>query len=200
MKKNKKRIYPERSRRIGLLGLSANPPHNGHLEAARLILRKKLADVVWLIPCYNHPFDKTLISSEHRWKMALLMESKKIKVNDAEFKLKGVSYTIKTVKALKKKHPDCDFLWIVGFDIVKNKSYKRWKDWKELSSLINFLAVPRTGIKITKTASNFILVKGRVSNVSSTEIRERIGRGLPINGLVPHKIKEYIEKHKLYQN
>lgn len=186
-------------KRIGLLGLSANPPHNGHLEAVQLILKKKLVDVVWLVPCYNHPFDKTLIFSKHRWKMSLLMENEKIKVSDMEFRLKGISYTIKTVKALKEEYPDCDFLWIVGSDIVKNKNYKKWKDWQELSLLVNFLVVPRAGIKIKKALSGFILVKGKVSDISSTEIRERIGRGLPIDNLVLPKIKEYIETHNLYK-
>jgi len=187
------------SKKVGLLGLSANPPHNGHLEIAELLLRKKLVDAVWLVPCYKHPFDKSLISFEHRWKMALLMENKKIQASNIEFRLKGKSYTVKTVRALKKEYPRCDFFWILGSDIVKKKSYKKWKNWPELSFLVNFLAVPRTGFKLNKVPPGFILVKGKISDISSTEVRERVRRGLSIDGLVPQKIKEYIEKHKPYK-
>lgn len=188
-----------RKKMIGLLGLSANPPHNGHLGVARLVLKNKLADAVWLVPCYSHPFDKSLIAFEHRWKMALLMESKEMQVTNIEFRLKGKSYTIKTVEALKKEYPCHDFFWIVGSDIVKKKSYKKWRDWQKLASLVDFLVIPRPGFKINKLPPGFMQVNGKISNISSSEIRERIRRGLPIGGLVPPKIKDYIERHNLYK-
>lgn len=187
-------------KKIGLLGLAANPPHNGHLEVARLVLKKKLVDLMWLVPCYRHSFDKFLVSPEDRWKMTLLMESKEIQVTNIEFRLKGISYTIKTVKALKEEYPNCDFFWIVGSDIVKSGSYKKWKDWEELSSLIDFLVVPRQGFKVKKMPAGFIPVKGKIRAASSTEIRERVRQGLSIKDLVPPKIREYIEKHNLYKN
>lgn len=187
-------------KRIGLLGLSANPPHNGHLEAARLVLKSKLADVVWFVPCYEHPFDKSLIPFEHRWKMTLLMESIGIQATNIEFRLKGVSYTVNTVKALKKEYPQCDFFWIVGSDIVKKKSYKKWKGWQELASLVKFFMVTRKEFGVKKMPAGFIRVSsGKTSHISSTEIRERIRRGLPIDGLVSPRVKEYIEKHNLYK-
>ena len=199
MENLKKKIRSERSRRIGLLGLAANPPHNWHLQVAKLILRKKLVDAVWLVPCYSHPFNKPLAPFKHRYAMALLMGNKEIQATNVEFRLKGRSYTIETVKALQKEYPCCDFFWIVGSDIVKSGSYKKWKEWGEISSLVDFLAVSRPGFKIKKIPSGFIAVKGKMSNISSTEIRERIRQGLPIDGLVPLKIKEYIEKHNLYK-
>ena len=186
-------------KKIGLLGLAANPPHNGHLETAKLILKKKLVDAVWLGPCYSHPFNKSLIPFKHRYEMALLMGSKEIQATNVEFRLKGKSYTIKTVKALQGEYPRCDFSWIVGSDIVKSGSYKKWKGWKELASLIDFLVVDRHGFKIKNFPAEFIHVKGRISEISSTEIREKIRRGLPIDDLVPPKIKGYIERHGLYK-
>ncbi len=186
-------------KRIGLLGFSANPPHNEHLEIANIILKKKLADAVWLVPCYHHSLSKPLILPEHRWKMALLLESKDIQATNIEFRLKGKSFTVETVKALKREYPCCDFFWIVGSDIVKTGSYKRWKDWQELISLIDFFVVNRPGFRINKLPLGFTLVKGRTGNISSTEVRDRVCRGLSIDDLVPPKIKEYIEKHNLYK-
>lgn len=186
-------------KRIGLLGFSSNPPHNGHLEIAKLILKKKLADAIWLVPCYRHSLSKPLISPEHRWKMALLLEDKDIQATNVEFRLKGRSYTIETVRALEKEYPCYDFFWVVGSDIVKTGSYKRWKDWEKLISLIDFFVVNRPGFRIKKSPSGFVLIKGKTGNISSTEVRGRVSRGLPIDDLVPPKIKEYIEKHSLYK-
>ena len=186
--------------RIGLLGLSANPPHNGHLEILRLILRQRLADVVWLVPCYRHPFDKSLIPFHYRWEMALLLENRQVQATNIEFRLKGKSFTVKTVRALKKEYPCRDFFWIIGSDIVKNKSYKNWKDWEELASLADFLVVQRSGFEIKKVPAGFSLADdGQIIDISSSEIRERIRRGLSIKSMVPPKIREYIEKHNLYK-
>ncbi len=132
MENLRKKIYPERNRRIGLLGLAANPPHDGHLEAARLVLEKKLVDMVWLGPCYRHSFDKSLVSPEHRWEMTLLMESEGIYVTNIEFRLKGKSYTIETVKALKEEYPGCDFFgyWVpISSNPGTIKNGKTGKNW-----------------------------------------------------------------------
>lgn len=187
-------------KKIGCLGLSADPPHLGHLEIARLLLRKKLVDEIWLIPCYAHSFGKPLSEPRHRWQMAKLLERPGIKVSDVEFSRKGKSYTIDTIKILKEKYPSYQFFWIIGSDIVKSKSYERWKDWDTLKALINFLVVSREGFKIEDLPANFILIEGKISNISSTNIRERVRHGFSIEKLVPQKVKEYIEKHNLYKD
>ena len=187
------------SKKIGLLGLSANPPHNGHLEAAKLLLKNRKVDEVWLIPCRKHSFGKVMASRIHRWQMAKLLEEPGIKISDVEIRRPGKSFTVDRVEILKKEYPDYRFFWVVGSDIVKFASYKKWKCWRKLSSSIKFLVVPRGGFKINKIPSGFIVVRGRGSNISSTEIREKIRCGLPIDDLVHPKVSEYIKKHSLYK-
>ncbi|MBI2626472.1 MAG: nicotinate (nicotinamide) nucleotide adenylyltransferase [Candidatus Nealsonbacteria bacterium] len=186
-------------KKIGLLGLSADPPHCGHLEMAKLLLKKKVVDEIWLIPCYRHSFGKLLASANHRWKMSKLLEEPGIKASNMEIRRQGISYTIDTMRILKNKYHTHQLFWVVGSDIVKPGSYKKWKDWKKLFSSINFLVVNRVGFKLNKAPAGFILVKGRVSGVSSTDIRERIRKGLTIDNLVPPKIKEYVGKNNLYR-
>ena len=185
-------------KKIGCLGFSANPPHLGHSEVARLFLRKKLVDEIWLIPCFAHPFNKELASVEHRWRMAKLLEGKRIKVSDIEIARGGKSYTIDTVRELYVKYQDCEFSWIIGSDIVKTKSCKKWKDWGKLRELIDFLVIVRPGYEIKKLPTGFIFAGRATKNISSTEIREKVRCGLPIDGLAPPAVKEYIEKHNLY--
>ncbi len=196
----KKKVYPEPCRRIGCLGLSADPPHLGHLEIARLLLKKKIVEEVWLIPCYRHPFGKPLASSKHRWQMTKLLEEPGVKTKEVEICRKGKSYTIDTVRILKEKYPDYQFFLVIGSDILKTCSFLNWKHWSELSFLVEFLVVERPGYKVKKLYPGFILVEGKISNISSTKIRERIRHGLPIEGLIPPKVKDYIQRHNLYKD
>lgn len=190
----------QNNKKIALFGLSADPPHCGHLEIAQLLLKKKAVDEIWLIPCGKHSFGKVMAPRIHRWQMAKFLKRPGIKISDVEIKRSGKSYTIDTVKILKEKYPDCQFFLVVGSDIVKSGSCRRWKDWEELSRLADFLVVSRTGFRVDRLPPGFTLVGGQISDISSTKIRERIRRGLSITGLVPPKIKEYIEKHNLYKN
>ncbi|KKU86702.1 MAG: nicotinate (nicotinamide) nucleotide adenylyltransferase [Candidatus Wildermuthbacteria bacterium RIFCSPHIGHO2_01_FULL_47_27] len=185
-------------KKICCLGFSANPPHLGHLGAAMLVLRKKMADEVWLIPCFEHSFGKPLIPARHRWKMAKLMEGPRIKASRIELRRRRKSYTIDTVRSLKKQHPAHEFFWMVGADIIKTKSYLNWRNWKELSREIKFIVIKRPGFAVKKLPRGFILAGGASPKISSTEIRERIRRRVSIRGLVPQKVKEYIENNMPY--
>lgn len=187
-------------KKIGLLGLSADPPHNGHMEIVELLLGKKLVDEVWLIPCYEHSFGKPLSAPEHRWQMAKLLEGPKVSVSDVEFDRQGKSYAVDTVQILKEKYPDCQFCWVIGSDIVRTGSFLRWKDWTNLSFMADFLVVLRQGFEIKKLYPGFTLVEGEINDISSSEIREKVCHGLAIDGLVPPKVKEYIERHGLYKD
>ena len=187
------------TKKIGCLGLSANPPHLGHLKAARLILHKKLVDEVWLIPCFRHAFDKNLVSSKHRWRMTQLLEQNNIKAKDIELRREGKSYAIDTIRTLRKKYPQCKFFWIIGSDIIRSGEYKKWKDWEKLKKLAALIVVHRPGFPVGKQAFGRKIVPGIKRKISSTEIRKRIKEGSSIDGLVPVPVKKYIQKHNLYR-
>jgi len=131
--------------------------------------------------------------------MTKLLGNKNIKAMNIEIRRGGRSYTIDTVRALKKKYPSYKFFWIIGSDIIKTKSYKKWKDWESLFWLIRFLVIMRPGYEIRKLPPGFILAGTSTKDISSTEIRKRIRHGLPVNSLVRPKIEKYIKKHKLYK-
>ncbi len=187
-------------KKIGCLGFSANPPHLGHLGLAESVLDKKLVDQVWLIPCHTHSFDKSLAPAKHRLQMARFLEGDKIKINHIESSRKNKSYAIDTVMALKRKHPRFDFFWILGTDIIKDRSYLRWKNWEMLSRTIKFMVLERAGFEVEKMPPPFIFAgKGLGRRISSSEIRDRIKTGRDIKGFVPDRVREYIAKHHLYQ-
>lgn len=202
--------------RIACLGTSANPPHLGHLAAARQILKSAPigpasagsktplsgVDEVWFIPCYKHAFAKHLIPWQHRLKMIKMMEGPRIKICDIE-KENGFSYTIKTLENLRKKYPEHQFSWAVGSDMILSNEYKKWKNWKELSRLVKFYVVQRPGYplqkeKLPKCFEILPAIPFLMKDISSTLIRERLKRGLSISNLVISKVERYIIKNKLY--
>lgn len=187
--------------RIACLGTSANPPHLSHLLIARRILGHDLADEVWLIPCWEHVFDKKLWPYKYRWKMTKMLEEKGIRACDIEIKRKGKSYTIDTVMALKKKYPQHKFYWTVGSDLIVSGEYKKWSSWPQLKKEIRFLLIKRPGYSTAKAREKcFIKTNIHGSSVSSTLIRGRLKRSLDIDSLVPNKIAQYLKylkKHNL---
>lgn len=193
---------PKHFKKIGCLGMSANPPHLGHLKIARKILRKEIVDEVWLIPCLFHPFEKKLIDWKYRWKMVKLMSNGRVRACDIEFKKGGISYTIDTVLALKKKFPRHHFFWIVGSDIIKNKEYKKWKNWRKLIKEIEFLVIQRKGFRIRKVELPPSFHSAEIEpivDVSSTKIRKRISNGQPVESFLSPKVEKYIFKKGFYK-
>lgn len=179
--------------RIACLGTSANPPHLGHSKIAQLLLHKKLVDQVWIIPSYRHALGKPLLSWKYRWAMVKMLTNKRIKACDIESKRKGKSYTVGTVLTLKKRYPQHEFYWIIGADIVQKKEYLKWHKWKQLEKSINFIVLQRPSYKLYKAPKVFSRVIKLNVPISSTEIRRRLNKNLPINRLVTSKIAKYLK-------
>lgn len=187
-------------KKIALFGTSANPPHIRHKEIVEAVIKNKMADEVWIIPTGNHAFGKNLAPAKHRLAMARMIAGVKIKVKDFELKRRGKSYTIYTVKFLQKKFPDYEFFWVFGSDIVANKEYLKWRDWKNLKKRIKFVVWPRRGYPLGRPPAIFRLIKMTPkTNISSTEIRERLAKNQKISHLVPKTVENYIKKYKLYR-
>ncbi len=185
---------------IAVFGGRFDPPHFGHLLVAEQVLEKMTKiDQVWLLPANTHPWKKMAASPLHRLNMTKFLETEKIKVSDLDIKRNGETYTIDTVRILKKDQAN-KYFWVCGSDTLKE--FSRWKNYKQLSKLVPFLVFPRGYYQIKKLPEGFSIVKNKgliTTNFSSTIIRKRIKMGLSITGLVPEKVEEYIRKHNLYQ-
>lgn len=209
--------------RVAVLGGSFDPPHNGHLHIAKMLLKHKLCDKIILMPHFLHPFGKESLDPSHRLAMTKLLETKNIEVFDLEIKKEKISYTIDTLKALKTQSAKDDFVWIIGEDQIKD--FRKWKDWKEIVERFGLIVVPRYArpprgsptatpeAQVLPTSEvtegllggerpNIIVIDTRTFkplNISSSEIRKRIKEGLLINQLVPKGVEKYIIKNKLYR-
>lgn len=176
--------------RIGLFGGSFDPIHSGHLCIVDQLLKHSDLDEIWFCPAYTNPhkLDHPPAPPEHRLKMLeLALEDTPFKILDWEINREGPSYTVDTVRALKKKYPQHEWRLVVGDDTLKH-----FKDWKEPDVLVEMaplLVVPRfkeNPLQITPM------------DVSSTEIRVKLRKGESCEGLLPAKVIDYILKNQLY--
>lgn len=185
-----------------LFGGMFDPPHLGHLWVARQVLEyaHDVSEVV-LIPGNVHQWKKTAASPSQRLEMANFLKQKNITVSDIEIKRGGTSYSIDTIKEYKRKN-DTEVYWIVGSDILEE--FSRWENTEELIKEVKFLVFPRDPYHIPKNIpEGFEVVDNKniiTTNMSSTAIRERIKKGLPVSEFVLPEVDKYIKAHNMYEN
>lgn len=186
---------------IALLGGSFDPPHIGHYLVIRQVLDfRPDIDKILLIPAYQHQWKPSFVRVEDRLAMTEFLLQERTKISEVEIERKGISYTIDTVKEIKKQ-TNADLYWIVGSDIISE--FNRWEKTDELLSLTKFLVFPRDPYHLPeKLPQGFELVENEnliTTNISSTAIRKRLKEGKSIHCLVPEKVEEYIKQNNLYK-
>ncbi len=182
-------------RHVALLGGSFNPPHVAHLMAAYWTLATQPVSEVWLLPAWRHPFGKALAPFADRVRMCELAARgvRGVAVCTAEAELAGdplAGKTARTLEHLVAKHPTHDFSLVVGADILPDTG--KWYRWDRVEALARVVVVGREGYPPVPGAPT-------LPAVSSTEIRARIARGEDVSGLVPRKVREYIDERGLYR-
>ncbi len=215
--------------RIGILGGTFNPVHCGHLTVAAAVQRRFSLDRVLFIPSSipPHKSSKGIASPDERLKMVELAVRGRSKFapSDIEIKARGKSYSIQTLKKIKKIYPGAWLFFILGVDAFLE--IETWREWERVLGECLLIVVTRPGYRLKEAedvlgddycgrvcwVSNldrireelflghriFILPIGAL-DISSTEIRERIGEGRSIRGFVPAAVEDYIEKHGLYRD
>jgi nicotinate-nucleotide adenylyltransferase len=179
-------------RTIGLFGGSFNPPHVAHQMVMLYVLETQDVDAIWMIPTYRHAFAKELIDFAHRCRMCELTAAAlggRVEVSRIEGELaRPVSRTLDTLEVLRDRHPDARFRLVIGADIL-HESHK-WYGWDRIVALAPPIAVGRAGLEGPGLG---------MPPVSSTEIRERLARGEPVDDLVPRAVVRYIAEQGLYR-
>ncbi len=189
--------------RIGVMGGTFDPIHNGHLVAASEVRRHFELDEVVFVPT-GQPYQKRDVSAaEHRYLMTVIATASNpdFTVSRLEIDREGPTYTIDTLRELRATRPDAELFFISGADAVAQ--ILEWKDAKELFSLAHFVAVSRPGHPLTVTGlpeQHVSLLEVPALAISSTDCRSRVGRGFPVWYLVPDGVVQYISKYHLYRS
>jgi len=198
---------------IGILGGTFDPIHIGHLVLADEVKNQLgLAEVIF-IPA-GKPWLKAnspISPAEDRIQMVKLAIAGKpcFRLSTIEVERAGPTYTVDTIKELKKKlGTDDELFFILGWDNLED--LPRWHQPSQLVSMCRLVAVPRVGYPVPNLSSleaavpgisqKVIMLDKPQIDISASVIRERVRHGLSIGQLVPKTVEKYIKQHKLYLN
>lgn len=195
-----------RTSRVGIMGGTFDPIHNGHLVAASEVAWVYDLDEVIFVPTGRPAFklDKAVTNAEDRYLMTVIATASnpKFTVSRVDIERPGVTYTVDTLRDIQRLRPDSDLFFITGADAVAE--IIRWKDAERMWDLAHFVAVSRPGYS-SKIPSSQIpdqkvdMLEIPALSISSTDIRKRSARGMPVWYLVPDGVVQYINKHGLYR-
>ena len=197
--------------RIGLFGGTFDPIHMAHLIVAEEVRLAAGLDRITFIPAHR-PWlkaDREITDAEHRLRMVRLAIASNpfFDVSTAELDRPGPSYTVDTVEAMRRKaDPDDELYFIAGADALADMP--RWKDPSRLMTLCHIIGVRRPGAPevdmealgafIPGVCGCIRMVEVPQLDISSTMIRARLRKGLPVRYLVPSEVERYIAEHRLY--
>lgn len=182
-----------------LLGGAFNPPHLAHLLAAGAALADPSCAEAWLIPCAAHPYEKELLPFERRVALCEAMIAPfagRLSVSEIESELPEPNYTVRTLEALRERHPGRAFAWLIGSDNAMG--IHQWKDAERLPELAEIWVVGRTGESAEIPSHMHQLAGLPLPPISSTLVRNRIAAGEPWRGLVAGAVAEIIEARRYY--
>jgi nicotinate-nucleotide adenylyltransferase len=129
--------------RIGLLGGSFNPAHEGHLHIARMAIKRLRLDQVWLLVSPGNPLKQTYGMGSLTDRLASarkIADGRRVIATDIERHL-HTRYTIDTLRALTQRFPHARFVWLMGADNLAQ--LPRWRGWMEIARIVPFAVLPR---------------------------------------------------------
>ena len=198
--------YTVPMKKIGILGGTFNPVHNGHLALANMALKEFKLDQIVFIPSGNPPHKQlsNIIDTKSRYqmlKMAIVGQSK-FKISKIEMQVTGPAYAVDTFRKLAKKYGQRSKLfYIMGMDSFIDM--KNWKTPKELFKYCDLIVATRSGVKkrspLLKLFGDKICFMTLRENISATNLRTKLKDGKSIAKFVPSKVKNYILQKELYK-
>lgn len=196
--------------KVGVFGGSFDPVHIGHLLMAEEARIKLNLDEVLFVPARIQWLkERELSPSHHRWEMLYLATKSNpfFKLSRIEIDRPGPSYTVDTLTLLHKEREGDEFYFLLGWDALAEIQY--WKEPKRIIDLCYLVALPRFSfprpdLEVLERAlpgisQRVIFLEAPIIGISSTQIRERVARGLSIRYLVPKEVEEYIFSYGLYK-
>ena len=195
--------------RLGIFGGTFNPPHIGHLKLAQAMAEKLKLDKMLIIPASIPPHKEAadLAQGEDRLKMCELTFSdrEKYEICDTELRRAGRSYTYDTLCFIKDKYPDDELFLIVGSDMLE--SFNAWYRYEDILSMCTLCAASRekdfkfdlTQIFKENEIKKVKFIDINVTELSSTEIRNKIKSSESTDGLLVPEVRDYIDSLALYR-
>ncbi len=197
--------------KLGLMGGTFNPIHYGHLAAAEECRVRLGLDRVHFIPAGEPPHKRGRPVTPAADRVAMvelaIADNPGFELCRIEVERCGPSYTSDTLAELREIHgSSAELYFIVGMDSLTE--ILTWHEPARIAELARLVAVSRGGVApfdpgllepgIPNARERVVVLSGPELAISSTDLRERVARGLPIRYQVPPSVEEYIRGHKLY--
>lgn len=183
---------------IGLLGGSFNPIHYGHLAMAEAAQQELGLDRVIILPAGDPPHkSKELAGKRHRLRMAELAVAGRFEVSAMEVERTGKTYTVDTLEVLRALYPRATLYMIIGADTLGEIA--TWKNAPRVFELCRFAVFGRDKLPLPDVpGASVVRMQTNIPDVSATQIRERVHRGLSLEGYTPQAVEDYIGAWRLY--
>ncbi len=189
--------------RLGVLGGSFDPPHVGHVAVAERCGAALRLERVFLIPAYQppHKLHRTLNPFAVRLAMvrAAIVGHPGLEALALEGERGGVSYTVDTLRELHRRFPRGEFWLLLGSDSLRELA--GWLDPEGIAALARFAVYRRGEERLVVPPAlepRIDLVAGDLEPASSTEVRDRVARGLAVDALVAPAVLAIIRREGLY--
>jgi nicotinate-nucleotide adenylyltransferase len=198
------------AKRVAILGGTFNPIHNGHIYLARAFAELLNLDEVQIMIANKPPHKAApdLVSNEHRLNMVRLAQEAEPILRPCDFELKrpGKSYTYATLRQLCRRNRDTEYYFLTGADMFL--TIHQWKRPLEIFHRAVICTSPRDAqgydeLKafepfLNKMGARTVVADFSPPLISSTQVRNAIRAGEPVDHLIPANLAEYIRKHGLY--
>ena len=143
------------NQKIGILGGSFNPAHDGHIEISNYAIKKFDLDFIWWVISPKNPlkkYDRLYDFNERLSKASNIVQTNKIIVTEIEKKI-GSQYTIGTINYATRKYPKSKFIWIMGADNAMD--FHLWKEWERILNMVPIAIIDRPKASLDVTSSLF---------------------------------------------
>ena len=185
---------------IGLFGGSFDPVHHGHLIVGQVAAEQLQLDALRFVPAREQPFKrgKHRSSPEHRAAMLSLATAGMpgFEVELSELQRPGPSYTVDTLRELRRQEPTAEFILLLGADAAAD--LPAWREADQIPRLARIAVFARPGSPVQDHPWVSAVVEAPAIDISATEIRERVAQGQSVRYWVPDAVAEYIGTHRLY--
>jgi nicotinate-nucleotide adenylyltransferase len=197
--------------RLGIFGGSFDPVHYGHLSLARACQQQASLDEVWFMPTAIQPLKRHGPSATDAERLEMLRlaigDVQAWRVCSLELDRGGLSYTVDTLRQLREELPEATLFFLIGSDAIRE--VPRWKEPREIFRLATPLVVHRAGEpdpdlpplrSLCTDETQPQVVEMQPVDISSSEIRRRLGVNEPIDDFVPRAVAAYVATHGLYDD
>lgn len=197
------------SKKIGVLGGTFDPIHNGHLKVAHFCQDELNLEEVLFVPAGSPPHKHPVEEYTNRVEMVKLAIAANSSFCLAELekpnpnKPQSYNYTFDTLNQINRLHKNAKIYFIIGEDNVPE--IEKWHKYKELFGLAKFVVLSRNSRNIKKLNqlsyfNKLKFISMDEIDISSVEIRNKLYNNEEVQGLVPGKVIDYIKKYTLYKN